>query len=792
MNNTNWKSWFLVCLGILLSLPTCLVGQEGASEEKEKSFFDATLPLIEQEPHDEIMLDDFNGNVVIKILPLRNPLPDPIPRNGALKFEAPDLSEAILQVPYENIVSYRSYTTMLVAEANQMIQNKQYAKAYRNLLYVYDNGGKANPAIKKSIMSCLYLDGVENYEKRNFELALSIFQEIYNWNKDFSIRKFRKKPIDVILESIEGNIQQKFDTAQYDKVAAALVQIGDRYGKDSRIMIERWNQRLLKKSNDLIAESRQLAQQSKGKEAHLKARTANRVIPNRDEALALYEDIVDQFPIVFVGVTNDSAGAHPLRIDLWGGRRVGRLTMRSVVEFAGLSDEGGRYDFLNGIFEQIDEVGLKYRFTIKPEKLTSGVPQITALELASRLVAMGTYGSPYYRTAFAKVVDTISIEDEFNVVLNLRRQFVRPDALVQFRFDDPFSGSPPVQNGKYVLTSKNEQISVYNRNPDYEKVESQQHPEVVEWLFKNPSDATDALIGGEVDIIDRVPLSELSRLQKTAEVVVRPYVVPTVHMLIPRLRNDFTKDRNFRNGLLRGINRELIVRDMICGGNDIDGCEPISGPFPIGTEENDQLAYGYDMRVRTDPFNDKLGMVLVKTVEQTMLDAQQRKGVKNPVVKQPTLVLAHTKDDIPKIACAAIRRMWQEIGVSVTLRQLEPGLTVPPDDDWDFLYYEMSMQEPLTDTDKLFGAEGLVGDLSAPVQQSLRTLGYVDSWRKAGVTLRRMHRQIRNDLSVLPLWQLKEHYAYRENVREVGRNVIHLYQNIDYWRVDPREKKKEK
>ena len=77
----------------------------------------------------------------------------------------------------------------------------------------------------------------------------------------------------------------------------------------------------------------------------MKARQANRVLANRDEALQIYEEVVDRFPIVFVGVTNDSTGADPLRLDLWGGRRVGRLTMRSVVEFAGMSDDGGHYEF---------------------------------------------------------------------------------------------------------------------------------------------------------------------------------------------------------------------------------------------------------------------------------------------------------------------------------------------------------------------------------------------------------------------------------------------------------------
>ena len=109
---------------------------------------------------------------------------------------------------------------------------------------------------------------------------------------------------------------------------------------------------------------------------------------------------------------------------------------------------------------QADEDGLAYRFTIEPSDPARGIPEITALDLASKMVAMGTYEMPDYRTAFAKVIDTIEIEDDRNVLIKLRRQFVQPEALVQFRYDNPFDGQPPVQNGKYVMTSKNDQIAV--------------------------------------------------------------------------------------------------------------------------------------------------------------------------------------------------------------------------------------------------------------------------------------------------------------------------------------------
>ena len=109
---------------------------------------------------------------------------------------------------------------------------------------------------------------------------------------------------------------------------------------------------------------------------------------------------------------------------------------------------------------------------------------------------------------------------------------------------------------------------------------------------------------------------------------------------------------------------------------------------------------------------------------------------------------------------------------------------MPDDEEWDFLYLETMMEEPLTDASRIFGPEGFAKNVSAPIEQTLRNLSYSRTWQSACSDLRRLHRQMAVDLSIIPLWQVKEHYAYRTTVREIGRDLIHLYQNVDRWRID--------
>ena len=119
------------------------------------------------------------------------------------------------------------------------------------------------------------------------------------------------------------------------------------------------------------------------------------------------------------------------------------------------------------------------------------------------------------------------------------------------------------------------------------KIESdRQQPVIVEQLFRDASAAVDELVQGNIDVVDRISVADLSRLKTEPELIVRPYVLPTVHMLVPKIRGELKDDMNFRSGLSHAINREMLVRDVFCGGQEVDGCEVISGPFPIGTTNN--------------------------------------------------------------------------------------------------------------------------------------------------------------------------------------------------------------
>ena len=754
---------------------------------------DLSTPLIENDAFDLITLDDSNEGAVVRIVPPDN-LKLPLPERGELIFEFAENNEFPLKVPYAAISKYETFSDLLLAEANEMMDRGELSLAFRNLLYVYDHGGKARSEVNETLRTCLFLDGREKFKGGEFEVALSIFEDIYQEKPNFKVPGLNKPLIAIILACYEGILKKKLEDGQYESIRLTLENVQGRYGPESKRLLRTWRARFNNRADKYLAEARKLAKQGKGREAHLRTKQADRISPGRRETEEVQAEIMTQFPLVVVGVSQGGGAMDPGSLDHWGSRRVGRLIQRSLVEVTGLSDEGARYEFLNGTISRIDNVGLKYAFDLDKEAAKS-VPSISAFQLATRLLAFADPVNEFYDVTWAKILATVEVQSDTRVVVTLQRPFVRPEALMQIPYptvkstSEVETGDPMViQNGLFKLISNDERFSFFGANQRYLDGEAGRHPVVIEQAFRTDTDAVDALLKGEVDVVDRIAPADLQRLKDVETIQVRPYVIPTVHLLVPKIRGVLKKSYRFRNALSTAIDREAIVNEVITNGQEIDGCNPLSGPFPLGGDDNDQISYGYDLRVKPFRHNERMAMALTEiAIKQEMPEKDSNEQSLDDVdgdEGRPTLVLVHQNSSMVRNCAAAIARSWNAAGISTTLRALPPGVTYPEDSQWDVLYAELFIEEPIVDAIRMLGPTGFADQISAPVEQSLRGVVTSQTWQGACMSLRNIHRQIAVDLSVIPLYQVKEHFAFRDNVYDVGRDLVHLYQYVDRWKVE--------
>ena len=209
----------------------------------------------------------------------------------------------------------------------------------------------------------------------------------------------------------------------------------------------------------------------------------------------------------------------------------------------------------------------------------------------------------------------------------------------------------------------------------------------------------------------------------------------------------------------------------------------VSGPFPAGLSNDDPINYAYDDRIEPRPCDPRLAWALSLVAMKEFNDAEKKKG--GEAKQMPRFVLAHPDDEIAQAACASIKFQLGVVGIQVDLKRLEGPFPDRMPDDVDLLYAELAVGEPATDAARLFGPNGLAGGGSPYVALALKQIEEATDWARVREHLRRLHRIVYDDATIVPLWQLVDFYAYRKGNRGIdgkaGERPCTLYQNIEQW-----------
>jgi ABC-type transport system substrate-binding protein len=320
--------------------------------------------------------------------------------------------------------------------------------------------------------------------------------------------------------------------------------------------------------------------------------------------------------------------------------------------------------------------------------------------------------------------------------------------------------------------------STRKRDPD-----SGPHPVVVERFYAKPREAISDLVKGKLDMLDRVLPNDALRLRDDPALVVGTYAFPSIHVLVPNTENPYLANRTFRRALVYAINREIILVQGLLNKEEVPGCQVLSAAVPAGTSRGDPSAYAYDERLKPLPYDPVMAAVLMQVAQRQLDMAAEERQEEGPELDE--FVLAHPVGELANFVCKQIQTQLEIVGITCKLRELPAGQTLMPDDKYDLLYLELAMQEPLVDLGRAFGPEGIATAKEPYVGLTLRQLDQAETWKDARERLHELHRQLYEDVTVLPLWQMVDHFVYRKGLRGVSGRPIYLYQNIDRWRVSP-------
>jgi hypothetical protein len=624
----------------------------------------------------------------------------------------------------------------------------------------------------------LYLSAGAAFRQRQYDEALAVLEELLAQNPNY--RGGESSPT---LMQVLGNITDRLLTRYVEQrdfrsARTLLARLARQYRADNEPFVQRWRQQL----SEMAARHRDAAREhlAAGRfvEAHDESTAMQQVWPEVAGANELIAEIARRYPLVVVGVEHPARKFDTRSLHDVAARRAGRLRERLLVEFTGPGPEGGEYNSPLGTIQFSDD-GRQLAF-----RLPRDAGPDLAYDLVQRLLERARPASESHSPTWSRVLETVRANGTAAVQADLRASHVLPQALLQLPLVPPshqlhLSGGGPAE--PYTLLAQEPASTRLTINPDYAFRGVGQPAEVAERYYEDPQRALLALQRGEIDVLDRVYPGDIPTLRADASVAVAPYRTPTTHVLAVRSEHPYLANRTFRRALLYGSNRELILREGILRGRQVAGFRVVSGPFPAPSSSGDPAAYGYDQQIDPRPYEPRLALTL-RILGEGEVKAAHEKLEQTPPPLTP-IVLGHPADETSRIACRALARQWQRIGVECQVVEFPPGAFDDSEGKCDLVYLQLAAWEPIVDAGRLLGQDGLAPAGSAFIQLTLRQIEQAQNWQQARFRLLHLHRLLHEDVTLIPLWQTADHFAWRRSLQGISPGRVHLYQDVEQWRV---------
>lgn len=738
-----------------------------------------SVPLYEQEPFDEIVLND-DDETVIPVMPVdlpdrQEPDRDTLKKTDKLIVKKLDDPTQDYEILWTDIVKVRFFEQMILDQALELARGgekdpKKFDEAYLYFDFLKHSYPKMH-GLDAGLAEYLYEDARHWQGEEQFENALALLEELYLIDPQYGR-----------LEAALGAATQKLaelDAAGDDYPAARgrIARLRKKYPQHA--VVAKLEQEWAKTAGKALAEARTKAEAEQHREAWELGLRAVYVWPPLPEATKFLQELYERYPRIIVGVTLPGGKAPADRMLDWAARRRGRLLHRLLLEYAGPGANGGRYECPLGTVEMTD-IGRRLALTLRTGIRWSGGQQLTGFDVARRLLSLADLTRPDADRDWNDLFGGVEVQDMFNVGVDLRWTHVQPLALLEAPLATSGEGALAATVGPYALLETKGNDAYFGASPSYFDARPTQPREVIERYFDDSNVAFEALRQGQIQALDRLSPWQVEKFRAAPEIVVEQYVLPTVHCLLPNRARPFTGHRSFRRALSFAIDREAILNEQLLRGASRPGCQAVSGPFPIGSGFDDPLRYAYNSDVAVRPRNRRLALALSGIALHDVAEAAEAKGAA-AVKAIPPLILAYPAHETARIAAQAIQRHMKSSQIEVKLRELAPGEAVPPDGDYDLLYAELVVQEPLVDAARLLSPDGLAGGAAPYMVLALRELSVATGWGAARKKLQQIHRLADDDTAVIPLWQLTEFFAYHRSLEGPRPKPVTFYQDIEHW-----------
>ena len=757
---------FCLALSLLFSFQT----STARSEEEP-------IRLLDSIPFDRITLNRSNGSHQIDVMLLDLPnreLPDPLPENGGLEIRRLDEPSVPYRVSWSTIAKVELFEQLLLAETVTLIRKTDFSEAYNYLIFLEQHYASL-PGLQKVKEQYLIADFKNAFDRKQYEEALVVLLTLYEMNP-------RRAGLARVVQRVSDQLITEHLKSQDFNSARIVLDIIVKGFPDLDISsVTSWRQKFSKNAENQLNRARESIANRNFENARASVRHAIAILPDVAGATDLLDEINRLSPRVVVGVTMHGTNGSEISQFDWPAARVHQLLSPNFVELSGFGAEGGTYS-CRWADLSLDDSGLELEIQLNELALNEG---FSPEKISLHLLSMAVPQSHNYQVGFRELLEDVMISSGDNVLVRWKLSHVRPETLLQIPIQSFLRSDS--DSMVYQAFANTEEVSdIRFRLPEQESKVSRSHS-IIERVITDEEVALASLLNGKVDALDRIPPWQVERAQQAKEIVVQPYQLPTLHVLVPNYNNPILKRREFRRALVYGINRSRILNEIILGGDKRPGFRLLSGPFNRSIRaSSDPVGFAYKQSIKPRPYEPQLAVVLAtlarnaiakKPSEETRATEREEAS---PAPKP--LVLAHPPDALALAACQTIKKDLDAIGIPISLLKL-PSSEVSWPDNYDLLYTELTVWEPIVDAKRILGPGGTAGTCSAAMSLALRNVDSSSNWKELRTHLHQVHQVAFNDLPVIPLWQTVNHFAYRRDLTGINSNPVTLYQDVDAWRA---------
>lgn len=695
------------------------------------------------------------------------------PTDNAIVIRVQDEAAKDFYVKITSIQSADYFEDFLLAEAVRRAKSNDFDRAFELVLAVQSRAPDWK-GLRETVDRISFLEGQDALTRSRVDDGLRLLGQLYERSPETP----DLKPL--LAKGYAGRIESAIEQGAFALGRRVLNELKTLSPEAPEI--NRMEQRFITQARKLADEAEGLT----GPDRVERLAQALRVWPSDEEIAKRYREAFIESPVLDVAVLDVPRRPGPFVECPADARLIGLLYRPILAETTEEATRGERSDQLADELVTGD-IGRRLDLRIKEGiSWNDGSRSITAVDVARALTDRALPSTIGFDARWADLLTRVTPIDDRSVEVVLKRAPLDPAAWLLLPVGPAHAGRDglvwtpdgprPIGSGPFTLGPLSPSTARIDR-ADRSEEGTVPLSRINERRFAPPSDPVAALRRGDVSLLESVPLDRIGELENDPEINLGRFRAPRMHWIAIDGRNELLRNRSLRRGLSFAIDRETLLQERVLRRPLDANTLPSDGPFPAGSPGDDP-----DVSPLThDPL---LAKMLVRAAKQEM-------GV-------DSIELTFAYPSIPAARAVASKIVDAFADAGIVVRPVER----PPSDleselrrgaRFDLAYRMAQVDDPIRDVGLILcpgyaappQSNGLGAVASPRMLQLLLMLEQVQDQETAQEQVLAIDRETRDELPIIPLWQLEEHYAWRSRLVGPLDEADTLYDGIESWTLEP-------